>query len=186
MVKIQADDPASTDTTPSPEDYATFVGQVELTGIWLRSLKVDNLHGAETLDRASIQVDDDASWEATDEGFRALQCYRLRFQSPDTLLAEIEAVFGLDFASSEAMSEPVFSIFRDINLPVNSWPYLRELVATTMGRMGWVATTLPTLKVGTRTPARSDAKAPAKAKSRRRPQPPEGSVQAGAPVSLPK
>lgn len=171
MAKSRSGGSSIADSTPSPEDYAAFVGQIELTEIWLRSLKVENPHGAATPDRASIQVDDDASWEETEQGFRALQHYHLRFQTPNALLAEIEATFGLEFVSTNPMTEPFFSVFRDINLPVNSWPYLRELVATTMGRMGWVAATLPTIKVGTSAPDRSATQNPARTRTRKRAKP---------------
>ena len=151
----------------SVEGYAAFIRQIELLHIWLHSAHVANMHGPDTPEHVSIQVDSDARCEARSSGFRAFQCYKLRFQTTDTLLAEVEATFGLDFASNESMTDGLFALFGEVNLPVNTWPYLREFVATVLGRMGWTVVTLPALKVGTSVPSRRDAeRRPPRARSR--------------------
>jgi len=72
----------------------------------------------------------------------------VRIKNPDqSLLAEIDVTFGLRFTSKEPMSDEIFAIFRDTNVPVNIWPYLREYLASTAGRMNWTVLTLPVLKV---------------------------------------
>ena len=49
---------------------------------------------------------------------------------------------------AEPMTEGIFAVFQDVNLPVNTWPYLREFLAATTGRMNWITFTLPALKRG--------------------------------------
>lgn len=133
----------------STTDYARFVGQIELSEIWLNSARITNPHGPQTPERTVISVDPDASWESSASGFRVLQHYHLEFRETDAVQADIEVTFGLDFTSNEPMTDQFFQAFQDVNLPVNTWPYLREFVATIMGRMGWQAVTLPTFKAGT-------------------------------------
>lgn len=168
MVGTRSVEPPAASVQPSVEDYNALVGQMELVGVWLRSVRVDNLHGPTVPDRAVIDVYGTAEWEALDDGFRALQRYRLRFQTTDATAAEIEVTFGLDYSSREPMTDPLFAVFRDVNLPVNAWPYLREYVATTVGRMGWSPVTLPTLKEGTRIPRDQPGPEPLKARARQR------------------
>ncbi|HEY7031323.1 MAG TPA: hypothetical protein VH482_08360 [Thermomicrobiales bacterium] len=132
------------------EEYAGFIGQIELREIWLRSAQVANHHGPAAPERVAIGVDSTASCEALPGGFRAVHTYRLRADSGETPGLEIEVSFALDFDSKQPMTDPIFEVFAEYNLPVNSWPYLREYVATTVGRMGWLPFTLPALKRGTR------------------------------------
>lgn len=154
-------------TEPSAEEYAAFIGQIELEQIWLRSARIDNRAGATIPDRATIGIEGTADWAATASGFRATQHYQVRVRAADLTLAEIDLAFSLNFASAAPMTEVIFAAFAEINLPVNAWPYLREFLATTMGRMGWTAVTLPTYKVGTPSPSpvppddKSGASAPA-------------------------
>lgn len=139
---------------PPVNEYAAFVGQLELVDVWLRSVHVANAHGPSTPDQIAIQIESGADWTRTDTGFRALQTYRLRFSGTDTLYATLDVEFGLDFDSADSMTAEFFVPFSEFNLPLNTWPYLRELVATATGRMGWAVATLPTYKVGTRSLAR--------------------------------
>jgi hypothetical protein len=67
------------------------------------------------------------------------------------------------------MTERIFAVFQTANLPVNIWPYLRELVASITGRMGWLPITLPTLKRGV-PPARGTGQARASSERVSRPR----------------
>lgn len=142
------------DSAPtSPVDrttYAAFIGQIELRSVWLRSARIDNGHGRTQPEDLSIIVDGQSRWERTPEGFRAFQTYKIRLGHPGpTSVAEIEVTFAADYESSQQMSEGLFEVFRESNLPLNTWPYVREYVATTVGRFGWIPVTLPALKIGT-------------------------------------
>lgn len=88
---------------------------------------------------------------APDGLINAIQSYRLRFEAGKQSLATIDVSFSVDFASETPMDDGIFSLFRGANLPVNAWPFLREFVATTVGRMGWLPVTLPALKIGSQT-----------------------------------
>ncbi len=137
----------------SPTDYATFIGQIELTNIWLESSRVTNQHGPTAPEQASLAISNQARFEPAADGFNAYQGYRVRFDESDAVLAEIEVTFGLRFRSAQPMTDEIFAIFREVNLPVNTWPYLREYISTTMGRMGWMPVALPALKRGVRSPS---------------------------------
>lgn len=132
----------------SPEEYAGFISQIELQTIWLSEMRVRNHCGPEAPERNSIHISRKVRWEPTPDGFRAFCQYRVRFRSEDEPSLDLDVTYGLDFSSSDPMTDDIFVIFREVNLPVNTWPYLREFVSTTMGRMSWVPFTLPAFKTG--------------------------------------
>jgi hypothetical protein len=164
---------------PSATEYNTFVGQIELRAIWLQRAKIVNAAGPVTPEHAAIRVEARAEWEPWGAGFQALHQFTIRVETPDTVLAEIEVTFGLHFASGQPMTEPLFAIFQDVNLPVNTWPYVREFVSTTMGRMNWVPFTLPALKRGAPPVLSNQAPSasPARRRRRHKPEPEESPDQ---------
>ncbi len=139
----------SIETSISREDYAAFIRQIELASIWLKDLKVTNHNGPTTPEQGSLGFQHSANWELSPGGFRSFCTYLVRLESSDALYLGMDVTFGLDFVSKKEMNDDVFSLFQDVNLPVNTWPYLREIVANVMGRLGWASFTLPTFKVGT-------------------------------------
>ncbi len=165
-VAERADQRGPTDsrsTLPSPKEYAEFIGQIELRNIWLVEATAKNHFGPHTPTQAVFRfASTDATWENASSGFRVKHCYELRIESEDEMLAEVDVTFGLEFESSQPITDDIFKIFKDVNLPVNTWPYLREFIATTTGRMGWAPFTAPTFKSGVK---------PAKRRARRRTQP---------------
>lgn len=143
-------------TSPAvtPETYAEFVRQVDLRTIWLQAARVENYHGPETPKQGAFHIDASATWERRSGGFRVLHRSTIRLtgadgDDADEPLADVEVTFGLDFDSTQPMTDALFKIFEEVNLPVNTWPYLREYLATTMGRMSWAPFTLPAVKRGT-------------------------------------
>jgi len=142
----------------SREAYAAFIGQIELRDIWLHAAKVINPHGPRSPKGAKFRFASEVGWEAQPQGFRAFDHAHVYIENGETIFAEIDVTFALDFASPMPLTDEVFKIFGELNLPVNTWPYLREFVSTTTGRMGWRPLTLPALKRGTQTASRSTAK----------------------------
>ncbi|MGV2384308.1 MAG UNVERIFIED_CONTAM: hypothetical protein LOD86_03430 [Thermobifida fusca] len=136
----------------SPDEYSAFIQQIELQDIWLREARVTNNLGPQTPEQSTLKFEVDATWEPLPGGFRALHRYRVLFETTDELLAEIDVTFGVDFTSDIPMTDEIFAIFQDVNLPVNTWPYLREFVATVMSRMGWAIFTIPAFKTGITSP----------------------------------
>jgi hypothetical protein len=162
------------DTEPvvSREEYATFISQIELIDIWLVKANITNHRGPQTPDRATFNFHSTAEWESTERGFRVSHHYTVGIETSDAVFANFEVSFGLDFTSKIALTEPFFAIFQDVNLSVNTWPYLREFVSTTMGRMGWSSFTIPALKQGVKRAKRPTKAISTRSPRRRKPQPP--------------
>lgn len=145
-------------TRISPEDYGAFIGQIHLRTIWLQDATVSNKHGPHTPEEAAIGFASVAEWSDREGGFQVLHTYMVGIESAEQEFAQIHTTFGLDFDSQQPMTQEIFDIFEDVNLSVNTWPFLREFVSTSLGRMGWSPFTLPALKRGVRDPRESKRK----------------------------
>ncbi len=136
----------------SREEYAQFIGQIDLSNIWLHKAHTNNMHGPQTPDQATFRFISTARWEPWDGGFRIFHHYIVHVETVDSPLAELDITLGVDFVSKLPLTDEIFTIFGDVNLPVNTWPFLREFVSTTVGRMGWIPFTIPALKQGVKRP----------------------------------
>jgi hypothetical protein len=131
------------------EEYAEFISQIELMNLWLHSAHVSNHHGPESPEQVQIGIDSSARWESHSSGFRAFHEFEVNVVSDGTTIADIRVTFGTQFQSATSMTDELFDLFSEVNLPVNTWPYLREYLTSTFGRMQWLPFTLPALKRGT-------------------------------------
>ncbi len=142
---------ASKSTEDEPFDqqaYAEFIEQIRLQAIWLSSAKIVNRVGPLTPEHVAIKIEETSNWDPYSWGFRATTEYRVRLTDKRRLLATFDATYAVDFASNQPMTDSIFSTFGAVNLPVNTWPYLREFLASALGRMNWTTFTLPALKRG--------------------------------------
>lgn len=157
----------STDTTTVPDAaafdadaYAGFIGQLELDEIWLASSRVENHVGTRQPIQPDIGIEARARWTARPTGFRAEQVYTVTVRGDRAPALEIDVTFGLSYTSRQPMTDDLFAVFAEANLPLNTWPYLREYVASVFGRVGWLPFTLPTLKRGVPPTETDDEPAP--------------------------
>jgi len=131
------------------EQYAAFIQQLELESIWLAEASVRNDVGPDMPDEARIVFEPlEAEFAATEGGFECYHEYGLQIHSDVSPVAEIKATLGVRFRSEQPMTAQLFEPFKEVNLPVNTWPFFREFVHSTLGRFGWVPFTLPAFKVG--------------------------------------
>lgn len=134
---------------PSPEAYSAFIGQIELLDVWLIEAHIENRHGRRAPGRSGVAVTSpEPTWEAASDGFDVQFPYVVQFTDGSAIHADLSVTFGLHFSSAQPMTPAIFEVFKNVNLQVNTWPFLREFVSTTLGRMGWEPFTLPAFKVG--------------------------------------
>lgn len=134
----------------SPAEYAAFIEGIKLERLWLVEATIRNHAGPHTPTEALLRVVDDPDWCEIEGGFRAQSHYKVRVTANEEPQAEIDVTFAVDFASPAPMTEDLFDLFGFVNLPLNTWPFLREFVHTSFGRMDWVPFALPAVKRGTR------------------------------------
>lgn len=93
-----------------------------------------------------MSIEDSATWKEIEEGFQVFHKYTAIFTDGKKKLGRIDTEFVADYMSDEPMDEECFDLFKANNLSLNTWPYFREYVSNTTGRMQWLPFTLPTRK----------------------------------------
>jgi hypothetical protein len=61
-------------------------------------------------------------------------------------LVRVRATVEVGYAVETTMTDELFEVFSQRNLPLNTWPYLREFVQNSLSRAGWPVYTLPAFK----------------------------------------
>jgi hypothetical protein len=150
---------------PSPEDYQGFLQGLELRHVRLISLKVESFEEEPRPLESAVSIEGDTEFVQLETGFEAQTRYCVSFteRASGEKLGSIEAIYGFRYESKTRPNDEgaaaYFEIFKDVNIPVNSWPFMRELTYNMMARMSWTPFALPLLKPLPSTPTK---KTPAK------------------------
>ena len=150
-------------------EYSNFIQQLEISTIFLQSAHVENKVGPVAPTPAEVSIQGKSSFNNGQGTVRVAHIYEVHVHDaddPDKIFLELEVQFAVDYRSQLSMTPALFMTFKDLNLPLNTWPYLREYLASTMTRCNWVPFTLPVFSVPgssaptpTRTPRKRKAKA---------------------------
>lgn len=132
-----------------PREYGAFIAQIQLQAIWLARTEVVNHVGPNSPRQGVFGIRGEARWTPDPEGFRAFQKYIIQLTEEDSTLLDMTVEFGLAYRSNIPMTDAIFAVFQEVNLPLNIWPYLREYLADMLGRMNWMPFTLPVFRVNT-------------------------------------
>lgn len=141
---------AKTPEPMKPKDYAAFIEGIELKDVRLLSLRADIKDNCAGPASCLIATTAKASYEVQESGFTASHSYIVTIKHPETksVVARLAAVFAVSFVSKVPIDDNIFSVFESRNLPVNTWPYLRELAHNTFARMNLHQVVAPTFKSG--------------------------------------
>ena len=130
----------------SPEKYRKILAGIDLKNILLSDLKASVKHSALT-ENIKISIDDEASFENVNDELVITHKFKLRAgKSSKKTALKIEATFLLVFETQEEITEEFFNVYKEVSLPLNSWPFFRELVYSLTSRMNISPLTLPLLK----------------------------------------
>lgn len=140
--------------TIKPSEYRDFIEQVEIVDLRLVSARIENTGFVECPPEAEIGIKIKARYENGEEEFTVFHRYNVRVKDAETQreAAKLSAEFAVTYSSKLMLTDEIFDIFKELNLPVNTWPYFREFVHNNFGRMNWPPLIAPTFKVGTKPP----------------------------------
>jgi hypothetical protein len=128
------------------ERYLRFLRGLELRTIRLKSAQVENLSGAQPADRLVVTVLRNVLDKTTDSaGFHADIQYDVVFGKEDAPSARIAVVYTASYDAKAETTDAMINRFAKSNIPLNTWPFLREFIAGMLGRMGWETLNLPLL-----------------------------------------
>jgi len=135
-------------TKLEPKEYHRILSSLKLQEIYLISSSV-------SLDRENLQkslkisLNNRATYEQQEDRLKVTHKFFLKTDIPENQKEaplKISATFRLTFISKHPLKKEFFEIFKQINLPLNSWPYFREFVQSTTQRMNIPPLTLPFFK----------------------------------------
>lgn len=129
------------------EDYNAFVRQIEIIDVSIVSAKADKLDVAYFPDSPKVNWRSVVSYNNRQEVFDVLQRYNVTISEPETKesKAKLAVVFKVTYSSKIPMNAEFFEMFKE-NIFLNTWPYFREFIHNTLGRMGWPPLIAPTYK----------------------------------------
>jgi hypothetical protein len=130
-----------------PKKYTGILKTMKLKELYLESCSVD--HKRENVLKSKgiqILVKDRASFTQEDDKVKVFHKYFLTGKSPEMekdYAIKISVSFCLRYITTSTIEKEFFDIFKDINLPLTSYPYFREFVQNTVQRMNIPPITLP-------------------------------------------
>ncbi|HOH09092.1 MAG TPA: hypothetical protein PLF89_16335 [bacterium] len=131
---------------PTPEEYRRFISGIDLRQIQLAEM---NCKMDEKLfnERLTVNITSESRFAPDEGGFSIIHEYKLTGKNAERKTAlKISAVYLLHFSSHRDMKPEYFEIYKQVSLPINIWPFFRELVHATTSRMNIPPLTLPLIK----------------------------------------
>ncbi len=131
-----------------PKEYADFVKGVDVLDIRFESgeFKDNGFDFASAGDKIKVKVSRRAELlEKRQFYFRVRDKLSFAVVDPNSRkhLIDIKASVLVEYSSNQEISEEIFGVFREVNVPVNTWPYFREFVHNCLVRMGYPRLVLP-------------------------------------------
>ena len=124
---------------PTVEEYRKFIEQIDITDIRIVAAQIDVIDHAYSPSLAEVRWRVSASFEHIKNGFNISHRYNVTVKDKKTKenKARISVTFLVSYSSKIPINDDLFNIFKERNLPVNTWPYFREFVHNSIIRVGW-------------------------------------------------
>ena len=132
----------------SPEEYSEVLKGIQLMNISLLKLN-SSIEKKYYIDKLTIDVAVEMSYDKIPGGFYSTSIYKIVAKNKNGENAlEFEITYRVDFSTAKEISDSFFEVYKNVSLPLNTWPFVRELVNSTTARMNIPPLTLPLFKVG--------------------------------------
>lgn len=148
---------------PTPEAYNRFVEGLELRRVRLIEARIQAFEPMPDPATSEVALEESYTFHPQENSFEAIGRFHLRITHRQTqaVQGEVEVSFGFVYESKHSPAadsfEGYFQVFKEVSLPINMWPFLREFIHNAMSRMDWPPFTLPLRKLGAG-PARTRSK----------------------------
>lgn len=134
----------------SPQEYGEILKDLKLNNLYLKkgNFFVDRENFFKN-EKIELKLTDEAKFKKIKDGtinvFHDFKLDAFNMHSKKKILS-IECIFCLNFTSKKEFSSEFFEIFKDVNLPINSYPFFREFVFNATSRMNIPPLTIPLIK----------------------------------------
>jgi len=130
----------------TPQEYRTILDDIELQSLYLKKLESFISH-EQIGEGMSIAIKDQSTYSNTNEGFIVESRYTLNAKNQQKkIVLKVDCVYSIIFKSSKNINDSFFDIYKDLSLPLNVWPFFREMVNAITSRMNIPPLTLPLIK----------------------------------------
>lgn len=130
----------------SPAEYNELLEGVQLRQIILTECK-SKLFDTQLTKPATVHVETKSHFlPMEDNHFVIADRYKIVSKVGRKRLFSIEVEYHLLFESAHTVGEDFFEIYAELNLPLNTYPYVREIVQSLTSRMGLPQLVLPLVK----------------------------------------
>ncbi len=136
---------------PEPARYRRFLQQIELSSVSLARLDVKAVVESPAPNKTALEMKQSVTQEIKEKEAVLKAKFSLDFldSADKSSKGRIRAFYNVCFRPRDTFEDwkdkKLWHTFSDINLPLIVWPYFRELVHSTMNRMGWPPLVLPLL-----------------------------------------
>jgi hypothetical protein len=132
----------------SSKEYSSVLKGLELKSLYFSGAKFA-LSKENIAIGSIVKIESRASFKVLENNsVEVAHSYRLRVINKENkkIGIRIRCDIILLYSSKETFSELFFEIFKGINLPINTWPYFREYVSSSISRMNVPPLVLPLFK----------------------------------------
>ncbi len=130
----------------TPERYREILQGLELRNIFLSEVKA-KVKPELLSEGIKIDIKENSEFSFENDRLIVTTKYTLttKRKSKKSIL-NIEATYILEFNSKYEINDDFFEIYKEISLPLNTWPFFREFVNSITARMNIPPLVLPLLK----------------------------------------
>lgn len=136
-----------------PQVYKEFIRQVELVSIYLKKANVEVFPEKILKDLVlfnkisdNVRLLEEKKKKGSFEVSHIFRYSMVDKNNQDIVVAKIRFELLLTYSSNKPLSGDIFSVFKVMNVPFNSWPYAREFIDSTISRLGLPSVFLPLYK----------------------------------------
>lgn len=147
---------------PPPAEYNEFLKDVDVLGIRMTMGSFESKAPRVQQKETTVNVAMRSQFVNLKGKFEGVADFKIDFKNDDSgeLVGEILASYMVTYTSTKPMTEEIWQIFSERNLRLNLWPYLREFVDTSTGRMAWPRLVLPAMNSARARKRRKDEEKP--------------------------
>jgi len=127
-----------------PENYRNLLKKLNLESV--RLIKSDSVLNLDNKSDGSVNIKDKVKIKETPEHIVLIDhtyILTVKAENTDSMFLKLSATFQLLFSIDFDYNEEFFDIYKNISLPLTTYPFFREFVFNTTARMNIQPLTLP-------------------------------------------
>jgi len=129
--------------------YDAFIASLSIEEVRFSNVEIDAPHRySQTYSGLEADISTASGFTNGEASFAAWTTVVFEGRRPqeEQPKVRVRVTVEVTYHAVELMTDDIFEVFSQRNLPLNTWPYLREYVQSALARAGWPVYTLPAFK----------------------------------------